>query len=116
MTTQPKLSLTEQQDSELSATMVTLLRQKRFDQNYGAMTMIMGYLPRLEQLRLQGLDIWWRDTGVGRVQWYFELPRISIYSDMKTRQITAVRENGMCQRLKFKEPEDLEEKPLHIEG
>ena len=33
-------------------------KRKRFDQNYGAMTVVMGYLSRIEQLRLQGLDKW----------------------------------------------------------
>ena len=43
-------------------------RRRRFDQNYGAMIMVMGYLPWLEQLTMQGLDKWWYATGVGRVQ------------------------------------------------
>ena len=52
------------QDSQLAATSVALKQNSRFDQNYGAMTMIMGYLPRIEQLSLQGLDTWWYDKGV----------------------------------------------------
>ena len=53
-------------DNQLAAT--TLKRRQRFDKSYGAMTMIMGYLPRLEQLKMQGLDKWWYVIGVGRVQ------------------------------------------------
>ena len=53
-------------DNQLAAT--TQERRQRFDQNYGAMTIIMGYMPRLEQLNMQGLDKWWYVTGVGRVQ------------------------------------------------
>ena len=47
--------------------------KKRFDKNYGAMSTIMGYLPRIEQLQLQGLDTFWYTIGVGRVQWLFAL-------------------------------------------
>ena len=36
-------------DHQVSIT-TTEQQRKRFDQNYGAMTMILGYLPRLEQL------------------------------------------------------------------
>ena len=58
------------QDSQLeAATMITPMRHySRFDQNYGAMFMIIGYLPLIEQLRLQGLDTWWYTIGVARVQ------------------------------------------------
>ena len=52
-------------DNQLAAT--TQRRRQRFDQNYGAMTMVMAYLPRLEQLRMQGLDTWWYNKGVKRV-------------------------------------------------
>ena len=31
-------------------------QHQRFDQIYGSMIMIMGFLPQIEQLRLQGLD------------------------------------------------------------
>ena len=37
-------------DNQLAAT--TYVRRQRFDQNYGAMTMVMGYLPRQEQLKM----------------------------------------------------------------
>ena len=52
------------------------------------MRMIMGFLPRIEQLRLQGLDTWWYDKGVKRVQWYFMLPEL--YFDNGEGQIIAV--------------------------
>ena len=53
-------------DNQLAVT--TQKRRQRFDQDYGAMTMIMWFLPRLEQLKMQGLDKWWYVIGVGRVQ------------------------------------------------
>lgn len=53
--------------NNISAT-ASLEQRKRIDKSYGAMTIIMGYLPQLEQLKLHGLDTWWYDIGVGRVQ------------------------------------------------
>ena len=40
------------------------------------MTMVMEYLPWLEQLKMQGLDKWWYVTGVGRVQMSLEKPKM----------------------------------------
>ena len=59
----------------------TLQQRKRFDQNYGAMTMIMGFLPRFEQLKLQSLDKWWYMTGVARVQCRFMSPEMFFLTD-----------------------------------
>ena len=64
-------------DNQLVAT--TKERRQRFDQNYGAMTMVMGYLPRLQQLQMQGLDKWWYVTGVGRVQVSLENQQKMVY-------------------------------------
>ena len=54
------------------------------------MTMIMGYLPQIEQVWLQGLDTWWYDKGVKRVQWSFVLPEPELYLDNGEGQIIAV--------------------------
>ena len=69
-------------------------KRKRFDQNYGAMTMIMGYLPRIEQLSLQGLDTWWYDKGVQRVQVRLEVGKMFYFSIDQEPQIIAVSETG----------------------
>ena len=48
------------------------------------MTMVMGYLPRIEQLRLHGLSKWWYNIGVGRVQKRIRvvlLPRLFYFVD-----------------------------------
>ena len=57
-------------------------QRQRFDQIYGAMITIMGYLPRIEQLRLQGLDTWWYTNGVGRVQVFFKCPKMFYFVDL----------------------------------
>ena len=67
----------------------------RFDKSYGAMTMIMGYLFRMEQLKLQGLDMWWYITGVGRVQVRLETLKMIYFAD-NDRQIIAVGEADKC--------------------
>ena len=48
------------------------------------MAMIMGYLPHIEQLRLQGLDWWWYDTGVARVQMQFRMPKMYLFVGQKS--------------------------------
>lgn len=67
------------------------------DQCYGAMAMIMGYLPLTEQLRLQSLDKWWYNIGVSRVQWCFVLQKMHIFFDQKLPYIIVVRETGYVQ-------------------
>ena len=57
------------------------------------MTLIMGYLPRIEQLRLQRLDRWWYVTGVGRVQVSLAKAKMFYFVDGKP-QILAVSETG----------------------
>ena len=52
-------------------------QRQRFDQIYGAMIMIMGYLPQIEQLRLQSLDSWWYTIGVGQEQVFSSVQRCS---------------------------------------
>ena len=44
--------ITVEKDNQLSATAAEQKRKSRFDRSYGAMTMIMGYLPLIEQLKL----------------------------------------------------------------
>ena len=53
------------------------------------MTVIMGYLTQIEQLRLQGLDKWQYRTGVGRVQVNLETGKMYFVDD-ETSQIMAV--------------------------
>ena len=65
-------------------------KRSRFDQSYGAMTMIMGYLPQIEQLRLQGLDTWWYTIGVGRVQVDLETGKMFYFVFSREPQIIAV--------------------------
>ena len=65
------------------------------------MATILGYLPRIEQLRLQGLDMWWYTIGFSRVQWCFVLPKIFYFAD-KSAQIMAVNANGELERFNFK--------------
>lgn len=36
--------------------------------SYGGMTVTMRFLPAIEQLRMQGLNKWWYNRGVSRVQ------------------------------------------------
>ena len=69
------------QDDQLIVSLVPQKRRHRFDKSYGAMTMIMEYLSRLEQLKLQGLDTWWYDKGVKRVQWRFIFPKMFFFAD-----------------------------------
>ena len=57
------------------------------------MTMVMGYLPWLEQLKMQGLDKWWYVTGVGRVQVRLELQKMVYFTHP---YIMAVRKTGEC--------------------
>ena len=78
------------------------LQRKRFDKSYGAMTMIMGYLPRLESLKLQGLDTWWYNTGVCRVQVHFLLPKLLSYFGAADAQIVAISDSGECERFDLK--------------
>ena len=52
-----------------------------FDQSFGGMATVMGYLPLIEQLELQGLDKWWYVIGVSRVLWLFDLPKMTFIVD-----------------------------------
>ena len=70
------------------------------DQNYGAMTSIMGYLSRYEQLKLQGLDKWWYEIGAGRVQVRFETTNLYFLTSSNEPKILAITATGECQRLK----------------
>ena len=70
------------------------------DQCYGAMAMIMGYLPRNEQLKLQVLDTWWYAVGVSRVQWRYKLLKVAYFTD-DHKDIVAVNELGMCKRFAY---------------
>ena len=58
------------------------------------MIMVMGYLPQLEQTKLQGLDKWWYDIGVSRVQ-VFMLAKF-FYFAARGPQIMAVSSAGVC--------------------
>ena len=58
------------------------------------MTMIMGYLPRMKQLRLQGLDTWWYIIGVARVQMRLEVGKIFYFSSDTKPQVMAMDETG----------------------
>lgn len=90
------------QDKQLTkeAKQKELEKRKRFDRSYGAMTMIMAYLPQIEQLKLQSLDTWWYCTGVGRVQVQLCLrPRMFYFTNERT-YIQAVSERGECQQFK----------------
>ena len=75
-------------------------QSKRFDKSYGAMTTIMGYLNRIESVKLQGLDTWWYVIGVARVQTLFELSPKMFYFNNGKEQITAVSETGKILRLR----------------
>ena len=89
------------QDSHLAEeTTARQQHSKRFDQNYGAMRMIMGYLPQIEQLRLQCLDQWWYDTGVARVQVHFRPTKMYLFVGRKS--LVAVDQFGECQQCDFK--------------
>ena len=57
------------------------------------MTLIMGFLPRFEQLRLQGLNTWWYVIGVGRVQVHLEKSKMFHFVYGKG-QVFAVSETG----------------------
>ena len=63
------------------------------------MAMIMGVLPRIEQLRLQGLDKWWYTIGVSRVQVSLEAEKMFYFYITGATQIIAVRETGECKRF-----------------
>ena len=93
-----KIDTGDGEDRQLTATTTAKKRQKRFDQNYGAMTMVMGYLPPIEQLKLHGLNKWWYRTGVGRVQMSIELKKFFFFVDYEP-QIIAVRETGEYERF-----------------
>ena len=58
------------------------------------MTIILGYLPRIEQLQLQGLDKWWYSTGVGRVQVHLILEKMFFFVDQTSVKIMAVNQAG----------------------
>ena len=66
------------------------------------MTMIMGYLPRLEQHRMHGLSKWWYYIGVGRVQVSLPLPKLFFFPAEKDQAIIAVNEKGEYRRLVWK--------------
>ena len=90
------------QDSHLIPTIAPRNHRPRFDQNYGAMTMVMGYLPRIEQLNLQGLDSWWYVIGVARVQVSLDTGNMIYFVSKNEPQITAVSsETGECRRFEF---------------
>ena len=46
---------------------------KKFYQSYGAMTIVMSYLPQIERVFLQILNRWWYNRGVARIQVRLEL-------------------------------------------
>lgn len=58
------------------------------------MAFIMGYLPPIEQLRLQRLDKWWYIIGVSRVQWNFKISKMFFFADHKN--IMAYGETDEC--------------------
>ena len=55
-------------------------QRQRFDQIYGAMIMIMGCLPQIEQHRLQGLDTWWYTIGLAECKCFSSVQRCSTLS------------------------------------
>ena len=63
--------------------------------------MIMGYLLRLEQLQLQGLDTWWYDKGVKRVQMYFVLLKTFYFTDNED-EIVAIGCTGEWDRFFYR--------------
>lgn len=65
------------------------------------MTMVMGYLPQIEQIYLQGLDTWWYETGVGRVQMQLEWYK-NYFFENEYDQIMAISGTGECQRFRSK--------------
>ena len=69
------------QNSYPTATTGVSQPRKRFDQNYGAMNIILRYLPQIEQIQLQGLSMWWYITGVARTQVHFELSKMFFFFD-----------------------------------
>ena len=71
-------------------------QRQKFDQIYGSMIMIMGYLPQIEQLKLQGLDSWWYTIGVGRVQVFLEGPEQFYLVYGGGTQIMAVSKTLQC--------------------
>ena len=77
-------------------------RRKRFDQNYGAMMIVMQYLPRIEQLSLQGLDKWQYTIGVSRVQVRLETGKMFYFYISGKSQIMAVCKSGECERFEFR--------------
>ena len=87
-------------DNQLAAT--TQVNRKRFDQNYGAMTMVMRCLPLLEQLKMQGLDKWQYVTGVSRVQVRLEMQKMCYFNYPGELFIVAVSKTDEQQQFEFK--------------
>ena len=77
-------------------------QRQRFDQIYGAMIVIMGYLPRIEQLKLQGLDSWWYTIGVGRVQVFLKRQEMFYFALGDKPLIMAVSATGKCEKVEFR--------------
>ena len=84
-------------------------QRQRFDQIYGAMIMIMGFLPEIEQLRLQGLDTWWYTIGVGRVQVFLKRQEMFYFALRDKPLIMAVSATGKCEKVEFRGKEKLSE-------
>ena len=63
------------------------------------MTIIMGYLPRIQQLQLQGVNIWWYRIGVGRVQVRFELEKLFFFADEEPQILAVSAITGRKQRF-----------------
>ena len=73
----------------------------------------MGYLPRLEQLKMQGLDKWWYVTGVGRVQVSLDLQKMFYFTYEAGRScIMAISETGECRQFDFRGEAEL----THVAG
>lgn len=80
-------------------------------QSYGAMRVILGYLPQIEQLKMQGLAKLWYSLGAGRLQQpSFVLPAISYlaspyslgFRSSISDRIFACKESGTVQQLECK--------------
>ena len=66
--------------SKIGAKMPTI--QEKFYKSFGAMTVTMRYLPQIEQLKLQRLDIWMYGRGAERLQSRVILENGFYFSDM----------------------------------
>ena len=55
----------------------------------------MDFLEPIDQLKLQGINRWWYDRGLGRVQFSIQLPKMFYFTDYRytDQQIIAYDSN-----------------------